>query len=77
MITGKFKRLMRRERQGFNKKGIIKGDTSKDKDKKQPMVCYGCKKPGHFKTDYPLLKKASKKFKKKIMINTWSKLCAL
>ena len=40
--------------------------------KKEPLLCYECKKFDHFKVDYPTLKKTFKRSKKKAMVVTWS-----
>ena len=50
---------------------MIKGEPSKEKEKKHPN-CYECKKPRHFRADCPLLKKAPRRMKKKAMLATWS-----
>ena len=75
LITHKFRRFMRMKRPNFKRKPFSKGEASKDweknKDKKQP-TCFEYKKLGHFKIDYPLLKKSSKKVKKKAMMATWN-----
>ena len=67
LIARGFKRFMRKKKQGFKKKPC-KGEPSKDrekeKDKELPM-CFECKKPNHFKMNYPLLKKLAKKIRKR------------
>ena len=66
---------MKKKRPNFRKrpfsKGEISKDREKDKDKEQP-TCFKCKKLDHFKVDCSLLKKSSKRMKKKAMIATWS-----
>lgn len=54
------------------KKGVVKGEASKEKEQEQLSLCYEYKKPGHFKADCPLLKKGSKKYKKKAIMATLS-----
>ena len=54
------------------RKKFTKGEQSKEKEKDQPPICYECKKPGHFRSECPQLKKGPKKFKKKAMMATWS-----
>ena len=52
----------------------FKRDLSKNdfKKKETKITCFECKKPGHVKTNYPLLKMKQKKHKKKAMVVTWS-----
>ena len=71
LITRKFKKFLRKRKQGMRKK-FTKGEQSKEKEKDQPLICYECKKPGHFRSECPQLKKGPKKFKKKAMMATWS-----
>ena len=56
----------------MRKRPPIKGEYSKEKDKEQSLICYECKKLGHFRSEYPQLKKGPKKYKKKAMMATWS-----
>ena len=77
LLAKKFRKFMRKR--SFHKKKFgarIDGEKDKRKDKekekeKEPLICYECKKPGHFKYDCPLLKKAYKK-KKKAYMATWT-----
>ncbi|XP_073103314.1 uncharacterized protein [Elaeis guineensis] len=71
LITRKFKKLLRKRKQGMRKK-FTKGDQSIEKEKDQTPICYECKKLGHFRSECPQLKKGPKKFKKKAMMATWS-----
>ena len=52
----------------MGKRPFTKGKQSKEKDKDQLLICYECKKPGHFKSECPQLKKDPKKYKKKAMM---------
>ena len=70
-ITRRFKKFLRKKK-GMRKRPLTKGEQSKEKDKDQPLICYECKKSGHFKSEYPQLKKDPKKYKKKVMMATWS-----
>ena len=72
LITQRFKKFLRKKKQGMRKRPFTKGEQSKEKVKDQPLICYECKKPGHFKSECPQLKKGPKKFKKKAMMATWS-----
>ena len=56
----------------MRKRPPTKGEHSKEKDKEQPLICYECKKPRHFRFECPQLKTGPKKYKKKTMIATWS-----
>ena len=56
----------------MRKRPFTKGEQNKEKDKDQPLICYECKKSGHFKSKCPQLKKGPKKYKKKAMMVTWS-----
>ena len=65
---------MKRKKQNFKRKPFkekLSKDREKEKDKKL-FICFECKKPDHFKIDCPLLKKSSKKVKKKAMMAQWS-----
>ena len=72
LVTEKFKRFLKKRRQGMRKRPPTKGKHSKEKDKEQPLICYECKKPKHFRSECPQLKKGPKKYKKKAMMATWS-----
>ncbi|XP_073103323.1 uncharacterized protein [Elaeis guineensis] len=72
LITRRFKKFLRKRKQGMRKRPSTKGEQSKEKEKDQPLICYECKKPGHFKSECPQLKKGPKKFKKKAIMATWS-----
>ena len=64
---------MKKRRPNFRKKSFSKGEPSKKKEKdkeKEPPTCFECKKLGYFKMDCPLIKRSSKKIKKKAMIAT-------
>ncbi|GAV65295.1 DUF4219 domain-containing protein/UBN2 domain-containing protein [Cephalotus follicularis] len=50
-----------------NKKFHQKGESSK----KEEVICFECNKPGHYKSDYPRLKKKEFIKKKKAMVATW------
>ena len=56
----------------MRKRPFTKEKQSKKKEKDQPLICYECKKPGHFKSECPQLKKGPKKYKKKAMMATQS-----
>lgn len=63
-ITRKLKRMFRRN-QGFkrNSKREYKGQSSKQEKKKDQIICYECKRPGHIKMDCPSFKYQEKKSK--------------
>lgn len=51
----------------------MRGELNKEKEnEKEQPVCYECKKSMHFKVYHSLLKKSSKKIKKKVIIATQS-----
>ena len=72
LITRRFKKFLKKKKQGMRKRPPTKGEYSKEKDKDQPLICYECKKLRHFKSECPQLKKDPKKYKKKAMMATWS-----
>ncbi|KAH9672037.1 hypothetical protein KPL70_017569 [Citrus sinensis] len=61
--------LARRLRKLFKKSGERRKsrDLKNRKEKKEVIKCYECKKPGHIRTECPLLNK----LKKKAMVATW------
>ena len=66
---------MKKKRPNFRKRPFSKGEISKDREKdkdKELPTYFECKKLDHFKIDYPLLMKSSKKVRKKIMMATQS-----
>ena len=65
LITRKFRCFMRRKRQEIKRRPPTKGEPSKEKEKDQSIICYECKKSGHFGSECLQLKKGKKKFKKK------------
>ena len=69
LITRKFRRFMKKKK-FEKKKPFIRKDEEKGKEKE--LTCFECKKPGHFKSECPQLKKNPRRFKKKAMMATWS-----
>ncbi|GAV73050.1 zf-CCHC domain-containing protein/UBN2 domain-containing protein [Cephalotus follicularis] len=71
LITQKFKKFLASKKKFGgkpNKKVYQKGESSKLEE----IICFECKKPGHYKSDCPrLTKKDLLKKKKKAMIATW------
>ena len=53
LITRKFKRFLKKRKQRIRKRPPTKGEHSKEKDKEQPLICYECKKPEHFRSECP------------------------
>lgn len=68
-FSRKYKNFIKKKKQ-FKKHLSNQKETKGEKSKKDEVICYECKKPGHIRTDCPLLK-SSKKFKKKAMKATW------
>ena len=66
MMARRFKNFFQKGRQRFNKrcKDSFKNNFKDDSQKKEPIICYECKKPGHIKVDCPKLKNFSKDKKK-------------
>ncbi|WRX11446.1 Integrase [Theobroma cacao] len=78
-ITSMFDRRNRRlTRRGFRKDqgASWKIRNKNDSNKKEEMICYECKKPGHFKSECPLPKdetpKKNKRSKKAMVAVAWS-----
>ena len=84
LFTRQMKKFLRRKRrfpgkykQQFKKKYGNKGESSikKNSPKKEPIMCYECKKPGHMRGECPELIKKLKKEKSRrprAMMATWS-----
>ncbi|WRX16232.1 Integrase [Theobroma cacao] len=72
------RRNWRLVRRGFRKDqgASWKIRNKSDSNKKEELICYECKKPGHFKSECPLLKdetlKKNKKSKKAMVAAAWS-----
>ncbi|WRX18656.1 zinc finger protein [Theobroma cacao] len=72
------KRNQRLARRGFRKNqgASWKNKNKIDSNKKEELICYECKKLGHFKSECPLLKdetpKKNKKSKKAMVAAAWS-----
>jgi hypothetical protein len=73
LFTKKFKKFFRKKQgdKRFPRKTHFKGDSSK----KNEIICFGCKKPGHIKSDCPNLETHKKsrdfKSKKKAFLAAW------
>ncbi|GAV67868.1 zf-CCHC domain-containing protein [Cephalotus follicularis] len=73
LITSQFKKFLKSQK---GKKALKKFPHNVESSKKEEPTCYECKKPGHFKSDCPNLKKKEKfnkehSKKKKAMVATW------
>ncbi|KAH9779804.1 Integrase catalytic domain-containing protein [Citrus sinensis] len=62
MLARRFRKFYKKN----NEQRKFRGYKNK-KEKKEPITCYECKKPGHIRPECPLLNK----FKKKAMVATW------
>ncbi|EOY03357.1 Uncharacterized protein TCM_018339 [Theobroma cacao] len=83
LVARKFRKLMGRRNRRLARRGFRKDQgaswkirNKNDSNKKEEMICYECKKPGHFKSECPLLKdetpKKNKRSKKAMVAATWS-----
>ncbi|WRX24196.1 zinc finger protein [Theobroma cacao] len=83
LVARKFKKLMGKRNQRLARRGFRKDQgaswkirNKNDSNKKDELICYECKKPGHFKSECPLLKdetpKKNKKSKKAMVAAAWS-----
>ena len=65
--------MVRKFRKFFKKKGgLQKGDSSQRKGykKERALVCFECKKPGHFKAECPSLQRSKGKDKRKAFVSS-------
>ncbi|EOY08823.1 Uncharacterized protein TCM_024059 [Theobroma cacao] len=83
MVAKRFRKLMGQRDRRLAKKGYKREQSSSwknisknDSNKKEDIICYECKKPGHFRSECPMLKeetpKKNKKSKKAMVVATWS-----
>ncbi|WRX16394.1 Integrase [Theobroma cacao] len=83
LVARKFRKLMSKINQRLTRRGFRKDQGSSwkirnkhDSNKKKEIICYECKKPGHFKSECPLLKdetpKKNKRSKKAMVATAWS-----
>ncbi|GAV91569.1 zf-CCHC domain-containing protein/UBN2 domain-containing protein, partial [Cephalotus follicularis] len=70
LITSQFKKFLKSQK---GKKALKKFSHNVESSIKEKPMCYECKKPGHFKSDCPNLKKKekAKSKKKKAFVATW------
>ena len=79
ILTNKIKRMLRKKK---SKRKERRFKTKYGKEQDEMIICYGCKKPGHFKLECPDQveekeeKENKKKFskKKKSLMSTWEDL---
>jgi len=79
ILTNKIKRLLRKKESKRKERGFR---TKDGKERDERIICYGCKKPGHFKLECPdqveekEKKEKKKRFskKKKSFMSTWEDL---
>ncbi|WRX09068.1 zinc finger protein [Theobroma cacao] len=83
LVARKFRKLMSRRNRRLTRRGFRKDQgaswkikNKNDFNKKEKMICYKCKRPGHFKSECPLLKdetpKKNKRSKKAMVATVWS-----
>ncbi|GAV58412.1 UBN2 domain-containing protein [Cephalotus follicularis] len=71
LITRRFKKFLASKKK-FGGKVFKKNNTQKGEPSKiEEIICYECNKPGHYKSDWPRLKKKEQVKKKKALIATW------
>jgi hypothetical protein len=71
LITKALKKLLK-NKASHKERGFSKKDGGKEESsKRDPIICYECNKPGHFKSECPYAKKYSKKDKRKAMMAAW------
>ncbi|GAV61216.1 zf-CCHC domain-containing protein [Cephalotus follicularis] len=75
LITTQFKKFHKSQK---GKKAFKKYPHKEESTKKEELICYECKKPGHFKSECPSIKKKEQfkksnehSKKKKAIISTW------
>ena len=70
LMTRKFQKFLKMKNpfgRRFSKRDENKGESSK----KEPLICYKCKKLGHFKNECPQMEKDNMKYKKKALKAAW------
>lgn len=83
MVARRFRKLMGQRDMRLAKKGYRRDQSSSwkirnknESNKKENIICYECKKLGHFRSECPLLKeetpKKNRKIKKAMVVATWS-----
>ena len=72
-LTKRLYTLQRKKSQATRRHKVKKDQPNEELNKDQ-VICYGCKEPGHYKSECPhiLKKKFKKAKKKKAMVATWS-----
>ena len=60
---------MLKEKEKFEEK---EKEKEKEKKKDQGSMCYECKKPGHMRYDYPLIKSFLREKMKKALFKAWT-----
>jgi hypothetical protein len=70
LMTRKFQKFLKMKNPfgiRFSERDENKGESSK----KEPLICYKCKKLGHFKNECPQMEKDNMKYKKKALKAAW------
>ena len=75
MLARRYKKLAFEHDQRMGRRNFRKDRFRNEPSRNNQITCYGCKQPGHLRSECPMNKKGKKdkdKKKKKAMVATWS-----